>query len=79
MQNIDKTGAKLVLIGDSNQISAVGAGQTLTEYLQDSEITKHKENFAILDEITRQKDSVSLRLQNQHPWQMFIEMEMLMN
>lgn len=62
MQNIDRTGAKLVLIGDSNQISAVGAGQTLTEYLQDSEITKHKENFAILDEITRQKDSVSLEI-----------------
>lgn len=35
--------------GDTNQISAVGSGQTLSEFMKDPEIIRHKENIVILE------------------------------
>jgi ATP-dependent exoDNAse (exonuclease V) alpha subunit len=64
LKNIDTSGAKLVVVGDTNQISAVGAGATLTEFMRDKDIIKHQGNIAILDEITRQKDDVSKLIAN---------------
>ncbi|MFZ6753836.1 ATP-dependent DNA helicase, partial [Undibacterium sp. Dicai25W] len=62
MKNIESTNAKLVVVGDTNQISAVGTGQTLSEFMKDKDIIKHKENIVVLDEITRQKDEVSMMI-----------------
>lgn len=62
LKNIDATNAKLVVVGDTNQISAVGAGQTLTEFMQDKDVIKHRDNIVVLDEITRQKDQVSMMI-----------------
>lgn len=62
LKNIDASNAKLIVVGDTNQISAVGTGQTLTEFMRDKDVIKHKDNIVVLDEITRQKDQVSMMI-----------------
>ena len=52
-------GAKLIALGDTNQISSVAVGNTLKEFCADSTIASHVQ---YLTEIRRQKDDVSLQI-----------------
>lgn len=49
--------AKIVLIGDPNQINSINTGNTLNEFLRDSEI---RDNVVFLTDIRRQKNETAL-------------------
>ena len=52
-------GAKIVSVGDPNQIQSVSAGSTLNEFMRDKEIN-HEVKY--LTEIRRQKDAVAMSI-----------------
>ncbi|MER3494915.1 MAG: hypothetical protein C4323_23540, partial [Mastigocladus sp. ERB_26_2] len=62
LKHVDKAGAKIVMIGDHNQLSSVEIGSTMHECLKNSDIQKHQENIVVLDEINRQKNEVALSI-----------------
>lgn len=56
---VNKAGAKIVLVGDPNQINSVATGGSLNEFLNDSEIG---DQVNYLVEIRRQKDEKALEI-----------------
>ena len=52
-------GAKIVSVGDPNQIQSVSAGSTLNEFMRDKEINSE---VKYLTEIRRQKDAVAMSI-----------------
>lgn len=52
-------GAKIVAVGDTNQIQSVSVGNTLNEFANDKEINK---SISYLTEIRRQQNAVSLSI-----------------
>lgn len=57
LQAVSHANAKLILIGDPNQIQSVSVGNSLNEFLKD-EVIKPQINYLV--EIRRQKNSVAL-------------------
>lgn len=57
LKSVSQANAKLILIGDPNQIQSVSVGNTLNEFLKDKEINPQV-NYLV--EIRRQKDKTAL-------------------
>lgn len=54
-----KAGCKVVMVGDPNQLSSVGAGGLINELIKDKELLSKENSVVVLDEISRQKNDVA--------------------
>ncbi|SDK23427.1 ATP-dependent exoDNAse (exonuclease V), alpha subunit, helicase superfamily I [Methylophilus rhizosphaerae] len=59
LKTVNEAGAKIILVGDPNQINSVATGNSLNEFLKDSEL---KDQVNYLVEIRRQKNDKALEI-----------------